>query len=109
MFDPKTWSDNELFDKQLALTEKKIIAARFGKVDAVNQLQMMILAIEQERRERIFQEYIGSKVLASSPVVIETEIDLIEAPVEEVKRTARVDLRPMRRAIRTTKPVVPND
>ena len=109
-FDPKTLSDQELFDKQLALTTKQLMAARFGKVDAVSQLQMMIAAIEQERRERIFQDRIGSVVLASSPVVIETEVDLIEkAPVEEVKKTSRVDLRPVRRAIRTAKPVVPND
>lgn len=110
-FDPKTLSDSELFEKQLDLTAKKLTAARFGKVDAANQLQMMILAIEQERRERIFNEHIGSVVLASSPVVIETEVDLIEkAPAAEPKPAAKSETRrPIRRAIRTTKPVLPND
>lgn len=111
-FDPKTLSDTELFEKQLDLTTKKMMAARFGKVDAVNQLQMMILAIEQERRERIFNERIGSVVLASSPVVVETEVDLIEKPPieEEQPKPLKSELRrPVRRAIRTTKPMLPND
>jgi hypothetical protein len=109
-FDPKTLSDNELFEKELALTTKKLIAARWGKVDSVNQLQMMILAIEQERRERLFVERIGSAVLAASPVVVETEVDLQEAPPtpEEVKRANKPDLRPVRRAVRTSKPVTPS-
>src|SRR4051812_43026391 len=83
-FDPKTLSNEQLFEKQLQLTTKKIMAARFGKVDSVNQLQMMIQAIEFERRERMFQERIGNVVLASSPVVIETEVDLqSKEPTEE--------------------------
>ena len=108
-FDPKTLSDSELFEKELALTTKKLIAARWGKVDSVNQLQMMILAIEQERRERIFIERIGSVVLAANPVVVETEMDLQEAAptVEEIKKS-KPDLRPIRRAVRTTKPVFPS-
>lgn len=109
-FDPKTLSDNELFEKELALTTKKLIAARWGKVDSVNQLQMMILAIEQERRERLFIERIGSVVLAASPVVVETEVDLQEAAPtpEEIKKANKPDLRPIRRAVRTTKPMSPS-
>jgi hypothetical protein len=105
-FDPKTLSNDELFDKQLALTTKKLMAARFGKVDAVNQLQMMITAIELERRERMFQERIGSVVLASSPVVIETDSDLHEPVVEETRKTTQTE-RVIRRAVRTSKPVTP--
>jgi hypothetical protein len=109
-FDPKTLSDNELFEKELALTTKKLIAARWGKVDSVNQLQMMILAIEQERRERLFVERIGSVITASSSVVVETEMDLQEATptVEEIKKANKPDLRPVRRAVRTAKPVTPS-
>jgi hypothetical protein len=102
-FDPKILSNDELFEKQLALTTKKLMAARFGKVDAVNQLQEMITAIEFERRERIFNEHIGSVVLASSPVVLETDGDLQEKPVEETKKPINPD-RPIRRAVRTSKP-----
>jgi hypothetical protein len=107
-FDPKTLSDAELFDKQLDLITKKLMAARFGKVDMINQLQMMIMAIEQEQRERIFNERIGSVVTQSPPVVVETEVDLIEkAPVEDntKKPTPSESGRQIRRAIRTTKPV----
>ena len=108
-FDPKTLSDGELFEKELALTTKKLMAARYGKVDSVNQLQMMILAIEQERRERLFNEHIGSIVLAASPVVVETEMDLRETvPTPEEVKKAKPDLRPIRRAVRTTKPVFPS-
>jgi hypothetical protein len=109
-FDPKTLTDAELFDKQLALTTKQLMASRFGKVDVVNQLTTMIMAIEQERRERIFNERIGSVVLASSPVVVETEVDLIEkAPVVEETKATKSDMRPIRRAIRTAKPVIPSN
>ena len=109
-FDPKTLSNEELFDKQLALTAKKVLAARTGKVDSANQLQMMISAIEFERRERIFNERIGSVVLNSSPVVIETEIDLREPEptTDEQPKTAKASARPIRRAIRTDKPVIPS-
>ena len=108
-FDPKTLSNEELFDKHLALTAKKVLAARTGKVDAANQLQMMIAAIEFERRERIFNERIGSVVLSSSPVVIETEIDLREPePTEEQPKITKGTARPIRRAVRTSKPVIPS-
>ena len=109
-FDPKTLTNEELFEKQLALTTKKLIAARVGKVTAVNQLQQMITAIEFERRERMFQDRIGSFMLESSPVVIETDIGLQqqEAPEEETKKPVNKEpQRPIRRAIRTSKPVNP--
>lgn len=108
-FDPKTLTNEELFEKQLALTAKRVMAARFGKADAMTQLQMMIQAIELERRERMFNERIGSVVLASSPIVVETEVDLQERPEEITPARGRAnDLRPIRRAIRTTKPVLPD-
>ncbi len=105
-FDPKTLSNDELFDKQLTLTTKKLMAARFGKVDAVNQLQMTINAIDFERRERMFDERIGSVLLASPSVVIETDVDLQEPVVEETRKTTKSD-RLIRRAVRTNKPVTP--
>lgn len=107
-FDPKTLSNEELFEKQMALTSKRLMAARFGKVDAANQLQLMIQAIEFERRERIFNERIGSVVLNSSPVLIETEVDLQEQQptVDEPKPTKHAS-RTIRRAIRTATPITP--
>ena|ERR1044072_514955 len=107
-FDPKTLTNEELFDKQLKLTTKRLIAMRAGKMEAANQLQAMINAIEFERRERIFHERIGASVLASSPVVIETDIGLQDHSAdEEPKKTTKSEQRPLRRAVRTSKPVLP--
>lgn len=106
-FDPKTLSDEELFNKQIALTTKKMMAARFGKMQAVSQLQAMITAIEFERRERIFRDNIGAAMMSSSPVVVETEADLKPPVVEETKKPTNVEPRIVRRAIRTSKPVIP--
>jgi hypothetical protein len=103
-FDPKTMSNDELYDKQLALVTRKLMAARFGKVDLVNQLQMMISSIDMERRERMFNDTIGSVVMASSPVVLETDAELRAPVVEEVRKPNKPE-RLMRRAIRTSKPV----
>jgi hypothetical protein len=105
-FDPKTLTDDELFEKQLALTSKRLMAARFGKVDAANQLQMMITAIELERRERMFNAHIGVMVRASSPVVVETDVDLQPAVEETANKKSAPDHRPLRRAVRTSKPVI---
>jgi hypothetical protein len=109
-FDPKILNDTELFEKQLDLTTKKLMASSVGKVDIANQLQVMILAIEQERRERMFNERIGTFVRASSPVVIETEVDLQEKapPAEDIQKPNK-EMRPIRRAVRTAKPVIPSN
>ena len=104
-FDPKTLTNEQLFEKQLTLTTKKLMAARFGKVDLLNQLQMMLQAIELERRERMFQERIGSYVLASSPVVIETDVDLQEKVPTPEETAQQAEARPIRRPHRTAHPV----
>lgn len=106
-FDPKTLTNEQLMEKQLALTTRKLMAARFGKVDAVNQLQMMITAIELEYRERLYTERIGSVMLAQPSVVLETDAELQE-PVVEAKPVKHEDhQRSVRRAVRTSKPVTP--
>lgn len=108
-FDPKTLSNDELFDKQLILTSKRMIAIRAGKMDAASQLQTMISAIEFERRERMFQERIGTHVLQSPSVVIETDVGLQDrsADDEPKKTLVKPEQRLIRRAIRTAKPVTP--
>jgi len=108
-FDPKTFTNDELYDKQLSLTTKRIQASRIGKFDAANQLQMMIQAIEFERRERMYQERIGAIVLSSSPVVLETEIDLRDpepdtTASEVIGKKVQATQRPIRRMPRTAKP-----
>lgn len=89
-FDPKTLTNEQLLDRQIDLARKKMQATRFGKADAVNQLQIMIEAIERERYERIFNERIGSVMIDASSVVVESDPALQEKQqnIEEEKRLA---------------------
>lgn len=77
-FDPKTLSNEQLLDRQIDLVSKKLVAARFGKADVVNQLHLMIQLIERERYERIFNERVGSVLRNSSPIIVESDPDLSE-------------------------------
>lgn len=112
-FDPKTLTNEDLFEKQLDLTRRSLTAARFGKVEMVNQIQIMIQAIEMERHERMFNERIGSYILSSSPIVLETDPDLREKQLvtEESEQAAAhpTPARLIRRPVRTSKPVKPTD
>lgn len=112
-FDPKKLTDDQLFEKQLDLTKKRLQAARFGKPDMANQLQTMIQAIEFERRERMFNSVIGKYMLRSSPVVIETDPVLKEKELQAEEQED--DLKPTKPAnrhvripVRTLKPVKTN-
>lgn len=110
VFDPKTLSNNDLFEKQLDLIRKKLQSAHFGKTDTVNQIQAMIDAIEMERRERMFNERIGVHMLNSHPVVLETDPVLRERDAEEVVITDKPkpdQTRPIKIPVRTTRPVNP--
>ena len=112
-FDPKIFSDTELFDKQLELTRRSFLASRFGKVEMVNQLQYMIQAIEIERRERMFNESIGKWMRSSSPVAVETDPDLHKQQleteeVEQIINKPKPEQRKVREPIRTSKPVNPS-
>jgi hypothetical protein len=109
-FDPKVLSNDDLFNKQVDLTRKKVMAARLGRMDAINQLDIMIRAIETERQERMFVD--RWKTLPSSPVVIETDPSLRQADnvAEETKSPKSNPAgRPIRRTIRTTTPVSPDE
>lgn len=91
-FDPKTLSNEQLLDRQIDLVSKKLIAARYGKADIVNQLHLMIQMIERERLERIFDERIGSVLRNSSPIAVESDPDLSEkqhSMEEEKKQQAK--------------------
>jgi hypothetical protein len=82
-FDPKTLTNEQLTDRQIELTRKRIQAARFGKADAVHQLQIMIQMIERERNERIFNDRIGKVIRDSSTVVVESDPTLKEEHIPE--------------------------
>lgn len=109
-FDPKTLTDDELYERHLELTGKKVLAARFGRGTVVEQLTRMLNALEHERRERMFNERIGAYIQASSPVVIETDPDLREQQevVEPTKVQKSTETRPVRRVVRTPRPVAPD-
>jgi glutamyl-tRNA reductase len=109
-FDPKTFTNDQLFEKQLELVRKKIMSARFGNVDTTTQIQNMIDAIDNERRERMFTDIIGSYMKSSPAVTIETdpflkEHDAAEAEIELEKHPKPVVSKPVRRPVRTLRPV----
>lgn len=113
-FDPKTFSNEELFEKQLDLVSKKILASRFSNYDALNQLQLMIDAIDQERRERMFAERIGSYMVSTPSVVVESDPvlkarDNMASEAETEKQIKAAPARPIRKPIRTARPVKPTD
>ena len=112
-FDPKTLTNEDLFEKQIELTHKKIQASRFSSFDALNQIQVMIDAIDLERRERIFSDRIGSVIVSSPPVIIESDPvlkarDELVMDAETEKKTKTV-AKPIRRPIRTARPVKPTE
>ena len=107
-FDPKTLSNDELFNKQVDLTRKKVMAARLGRMDAISQLDIMIRAIDVERQERMFID--RYKQMPSSPVVVESDPSLREMEaVEETSPKNNTSGRPVRRTIRSATPVLPTD
>jgi hypothetical protein len=108
-FDAKCLSDDQLFTKQLELTRQKAIVNRIGRFESANQIELMIQAIEYERRERMFMD--RAKMQPASPVVIETDPSMREqeAAVEETKLQKSRPVRSVRRAVRSPSPVVTTD
>lgn len=108
-FDPKCLTNEELFEKQMELSTKKIMAARFGKTDVVNQIHMMIQAIDTERRERIFVDRIGSAMMAASSVAVESDPSLRETAIEPKpdQQKPAANGRQVHRRMRTAQPVTP--
>jgi hypothetical protein len=108
-FDPKTLNNDELYTRQIDLTRKKVMAARLGHVDTINQLDIMINAIDNERRERMFLD--RTKMLPQAGVVIETDPALRETdqPSEQNEIKTNHSGRPVRRTVRTSMPVLPTD
>lgn len=111
-FDAKTLSNDDLFNRQVDLTRKKIMAARIGRYDIIVQLDSMINAIDNERRERMFLDRVKNQ--SGSGVVIESDPSLRDAerPPEQpnaVTNNHTTNGRPVRRTIRSATPVLPND
>lgn len=109
-FDPKLLSNDDLFNKQMDLTRRKVLAMRLGRGEVAMQIDVMIQAIELERRERMFLDRVSAA--PDSPVLIETDPTLREQQqaVEEVKaqEKATQPARPTRRPVRTNNPVYPD-
>lgn len=56
-FDPKKMTDDELFNKVHDLNKKIVYAHRFTSMgQGIEQMQMMLNMLENERHERIFME-----------------------------------------------------
>ena len=109
VFDPKTMTDDELFTRQVDLTNRRALAARMARPDLLVQLDGMIQAIELERRERMFVERWNK--LPESPVVLETDpaMQQDQQQIEERKIQSQQPQRPIRRTIRTPTPVLPTE
>ncbi len=114
-FDPKELTEKELFEKQLELVRKRMLAERYGKVDAAEQIKIMIQAIEFEQRERLFNDFIGKRLIDMRGVVVESDPELRKLDLEregmllekEEKSEAPPppSSRPVRRPMRTAAPV----
>jgi len=111
-FDPKTLTNEQLTDRQIDLTKKKMQAARFGKADAVSQLQIMIQLIERERLERIFNERIAPAILNTSSVIVESDPTLQREHIPEEEKQPQHAAPPSRnypKPVRTAMPVRRNE
>ena len=107
-FDPKSLTNDQLFEKQLELTKRRIQSSRFGKAEVMAQITMMLDAIDQERQERMFNDVFGKAMIETQGVVVETDPDIRKQMDDEVKEE---DVRqekakhPIRRPMRSFKPV----
>jgi hypothetical protein len=109
IFDPKTMTDDELFTRQVDLGNRRAQAARMARPDLLVQLDIMIQAIDLERRERMFVERWNR--MPDSPVVLETDpaMQQDQQQIEERKIQSQQPPRPIRRTIRSSTPVLPTE
>lgn len=109
-FTPSSFTDDELMKKQMNLNQKLVWANRFGSMEACNQINSMISAIEAERRERVLK-LIFKERGKLFPSIIETDPDLSNENrmnTEEKEKTA-VNIRKVNRdrmITRTSSPVI---
>ena len=113
-FDAKLLNNDELFSKQVELARRRVLAMRMGRADIATQLDVLIQAIDIERRERMYIDRFN--MLPDSPILVETDPALREQheAVEEIKAQEQQQKavqanRPMRRPIRTANPIIPPD
>lgn len=103
-FDPAKLTDDELMNRQMDLQRRIVWCSRFSTGEAVEQLQVMLAAVEFERRERFFnlQQALFN---AQFPAVIETEPDLKEEPAKETRKPSNKHQVTKRAAmVRTSRP-----
>jgi len=109
-FNPSSFTDDDLMKKQMNLNQKLVWANRFGSMEACNQINAMISAIESERRERILKLVFKERGKLF-PSIIETDPDLSNENrmnTEEKEKTA-VNTRKVNRdrmITRTSSPVL---
>lgn len=106
--DLKKLTDDDLYERHSDLTRRLVVASRLGKGEVIQQIQNMLSSLELEKKERIYNDRIGTNMKNSSSVVIETDPDLSnqqtmkDAKENEAKKPPRVQLK---RPIRTLKPM----
>jgi hypothetical protein len=75
-FEPKNYTDDELMDRAVEISRRINWAHRMGSQDILSQLQGQKIAIEMEMRERAYRNMIGTRMLNTPSVVVETDPDL---------------------------------
>jgi hypothetical protein len=80
-FNTSSMTDDELMTKQLLLSQRLVVANRFGSGDMIMQLSNLIQSVEAERRDRMLHNIFKyqQKIF---PEIIETEPDLVVVPVD---------------------------
>lgn len=109
-FDPKTLSNEELFSKQVELARRKTQAARLGRADIISQLDVLLSSLEFERHERVLLD--RHSLSSTSPIMIETDPAMREEQIAQEEIAApkiNPSNRPIRRPVRTARPVISND
>lgn len=82
-FNPKDFNDEEIIDRITELSRRIVWASRAGQNAMASQLRMQQLQLEAEQRERMAQPRL-QRMMASSPVCVETDPDLAQAAKREI-------------------------
>ena len=112
-FDPHSLTDDQLLERSQDLMRKLNWIAMYGSGAGVESMQLMLQAIETERRERMFMErwkvvspYLND-VIETDPVLREAERP--SEPTRGPRALDRSKASAGRRIVPTATPVVPPD
>lgn len=93
-FDPSTMTEDELLNKQSELNRRLVYFSRFSSSPEIaDQIVSMIMAIEQERTERVTRTMMNMRQ-SMFPEIIESDPDLVvKETTEQVEEDDRIAAR----------------